>query len=519
MPRKALLSFLPLALAALAFVAPASAQSRAHEPTTWFVLVSHRLDLARDAQRMVSAEPDARVEHVGGPRFVINLTAGVLVDKEGHVVTRLVNLDPTSREQDLKVTTSTGKVLEATFVGLDQPTGLAVLSVPGLRGVGPAVPAATARLDAGTPVRVVTAEYSLRRVTLPTVERVATYPKLLASAGRVVVPATPLLARGGVLATVEAPTLTSSTDLGFVEAADGQLVGLVLYISPTRGNVVAVPFARDVVTGRVVEANGTVQSGWLGAVGKSISDVPTAGRPSWATGDGVLIQTISANGPADAAGLKRDDLVVGFDGLAVSSTNDLQFAIGATPAATRIELSVLRGGQSLTIAPVLGARPFGGAGFFAITPEQDLERQVSNLREQLARERTEAKRADLERRIEDAETRLAALRGESQEARFASRLGIKGQTCSAQYAAAFGVPGGVRVDEVTESSAAAAADLKAADIIVKAGGAAVSNAKALDEAIRAAAGANEPAIELEVRRMNTPVTVRVALGALTSGHP
>jgi S1-C subfamily serine protease len=519
MPRKALLSFLPLALAALAFVAPASAQSRAHEPTTWFVLVSHRLDLARDAQRMVSAEPDARVEHVGGPRFVINLTAGVLVDKEGHVVTRLVNLDPTSREQDLKITTSTGKVLKATFVGLDQPTGLAVLSVPGLRGVGPAVPAAAARLDAGTPVRVVTAVYSLRRVSLPTVERVATYPKLLASAGRVVVPATPLLARGGVLATVEAPTLTSSTDLGFVEAADGRLVGLVLYISPTRGNVVAVPFARDVVTGRVVEANGTVQSGWLGAVGKSISDVPTAGRPSWATGDGVLIQTISANGPADAAGLKRDDLVVGFDGLAVSSTNDLQFAIGATPAATRIELSVLRGGQSLTIAPVLGARPFGAGGMFAMTEAQQLQYRIVQQRQRLGQARTARERADLEREIEVLETRLASIRGENPAAPLASRLGLKGHTCAKQFAEVYGVPGCVQVEEVVGESAASAAGLIATDIIVRAGGAPVSTTEALEEAVRAAAGANKTDIELEVLREKKPVTVRVALSPLTSGRP
>ena len=45
--------------------------------------------------------------------FTFNLTAGIVIDNEGHVLTRLVNVNPNNPSPDIKVKTSDGRSLKA----------------------------------------------------------------------------------------------------------------------------------------------------------------------------------------------------------------------------------------------------------------------------------------------------------------------------------------------------------------------------------------------------------------------
>src|SRR6185369_14556081 len=93
-----------------ALLAPAAyAQSQPTQPATtqasvpWAVSVVHTIEL----QRMVDSirrEQNVRVGVAGtAPRYVYNITTGIIVDGEGHVVTRLANLDPQEKEHKLAV--------------------------------------------------------------------------------------------------------------------------------------------------------------------------------------------------------------------------------------------------------------------------------------------------------------------------------------------------------------------------------------------------------------------------------
>ncbi len=513
-----------LTMTALVWAAPAFARQQArtrqapaaapaHKAETWLVCVSHRIDLRREAQRMVKAGKNADVKWVGGPRFVINLALGMLVDDEGHVVTRLGNLDPATTDHDLNVTTSTGGIWKATFVGVDQPTGLTVLQVPELRGKAPAPPAQQS-LVAGAAARVVVAQFRVSRINIQAVERVAIYPGLVPGPSRVTDLATPAQARSGAIATVEAPVLASDSGVGLLEDTGGVLMGLVLYVTPGRGRVLAVGFVRDVVVGRVVEANGTVQSGWLGANGTSLANVPAVQRPPWAQTDGVLIQTITYNGPADKAGLKRDDLVVGFDGVAVHSTADLWDALGTTPAGTKIELNVVREGGPVLLAPVLGFRPQG----VQVTEQQALRNQVNALHSELRATTDEARRAQIVEQIAEVNARIEALGGA--DVNTASRtLGLTGRTLTSQLAESNSIAGGVQVEDVRPGSAAAEAGFIAGDLVVRASAMDVRNTATLDAAILAAATERGATVTIEIRRKGSPVTVTLKLDALVSPTP
>src|SRR6266404_5861431 len=89
----------------------------------WAVSVVHRIDL----QKMVEVMREQQKLRVGvagtAPPYIYNITTGIIVDDQGHVVTRLTNLDPRDKQHQLSVTTSDGTTLAAKLIGIDFATG------------------------------------------------------------------------------------------------------------------------------------------------------------------------------------------------------------------------------------------------------------------------------------------------------------------------------------------------------------------------------------------------------------
>ena len=59
---------------------------------------------------------------------------------------------------------------------------------------------------------------------------------------------------------------------------------------------------------------------------------------------GALISDVTADSPAEKAGLKPDDVVVGVDGRAVEDNSDLSRYIASKAPGTTVQLRVLRDG-------------------------------------------------------------------------------------------------------------------------------------------------------------------------------
>lgn len=494
--------------------ARAAAQAPEHKAEPWLLSVSHRIDLDRYADRMKSriASPNVQVERAGR-RHVINLIPGVLVDDAGHVVTRLVNLDPTATEFDLHVTTRSGRILEARLVGVDQPTGLAVLEVPELKGTAPAPGSAPPDLANGAEVRVVRAEYRINQISVP-IERVALYPSLRVDEGHVQ-GVSSAAARAGVVARIQCGTLTSSADLSVVETRDGRFCGLLVYVSPGVGTLLSVPYVRDTVAHRVVDADGSVAAAWLGASGVSVKDLPDERRPAWAEGDGVLIQSLLGNGPAANAGLKLEDVVVGYDQVPIHDTSDLATALGATPAGSTIDLRVLRGGESVVVTTMLGAQPLApGMPPITVTADQEkLRRQVAMLNAEIARSRDTSEQARLRAQLAEIEQRLDRL-DPILRRRLLVRFGVTVQALTNQLREFFGVAHGVLVSEVVTASPAGEAGILAGDIIVRAGADDVTTEESLIETVARAIDAKASALDLVIMRKGTSTSISIPLARL-----
>ena len=70
---------------------------------------------------------------------------------------------------------------------------------------------------------------------------------------------------------------------------------------------------------------------------------------------GVFVQGVEPGGPAHAAGIRAEDVIVAFNGRTPSSAAELASWISATTAGERVTLSVVRKGAAMTVTATVAA--------------------------------------------------------------------------------------------------------------------------------------------------------------------
>ncbi|MBX3575836.1 MAG: Do family serine endopeptidase [Rhizobiaceae bacterium] len=141
---------------------------------------------------------------------------------------------------------------------------------------------------------------------------------------------------------------------------NGQVVGINTAIfSPSGGNV-GIAFAIPASTAREVVGDlmkdGTVQRGWLGVQIQAVnSDI--AESLGLAKAAGALVSEPQADSPAQLAGILAGDVITQVDGKDVGSPKELARIIGATQPGAAVDVTVWRKGASETIKVTLGDMP------------------------------------------------------------------------------------------------------------------------------------------------------------------
>src|SRR5271165_6182026 len=161
---------------------------------------------------------------------------------------------------------------------------------------------------------------------------------------------------------------------------------------------------------------------------------------------GALISYVDQDGPACRAGLKNNDVIVGFNGSKIQNPDQLQDVIHATPAGKTVSLTVVRDGQKKDISATLGAWPNATAHMRNLPPAPPMAFMPP---------------AVSVPPIPDIDIpSFTAL---------SSRHGVVVENLSPQLSDFFGVQHGqgVLVRSVEKGSPAEAAGLKAGDVIVK----------------------------------------------------
>ncbi len=153
----------------------------------------------------------------------------------------------------------------------------------------------------------------------------------------------------------DAPINSGNSGGALVNTA-GELVGINSQIlSPSGGNIgigFAVPsnMAKNVMDQLV--AHGRVHRGLLGVTVQGMTGELAAGL-GLNKAEGALVSDVTRGGAAERAGIKRGDVILGYQGRPVVDTNAFRNEIAATKPGTTIQLQVLRDGRTTEMKATL----------------------------------------------------------------------------------------------------------------------------------------------------------------------
>ena len=299
---------------------------------------------------VVSIVSEIIVSGFFGPRSSFGSGTGVIIDPEGLVLT---NNHVVADSQNITVTLDDGTQMEATVVGADRLSDLAVLRIPGSGYT--ALP-----VDQGMGLRVG--------------EWVIAIGNALALPGGPTVTVGVVSALGRSIESSPGVTLYDLTQTdtvinpgnsgGPLINLDGSLVGIntaVQRVSAGGVTVEGIGFAINMDTAAHVSQQlvelGRVRWAWMGVI---LADLipEVAAELGLPTRDGIFIQNTLVAGPADRAGIRPGDVILSVEGTKMEAVIDLTKLLKLVfQAGQEIEVELFRDGGIVTLKMVLGERP------------------------------------------------------------------------------------------------------------------------------------------------------------------
>jgi len=245
------------------------------------------------------------------------------------------------REDNLHVRRHDGALLDAELAGWDPASSLAVLRVAGL-GVAP--------------IRRAPSEPRVGHLALAVARSWSNV--VTASAGIVSVIGGPLPTGRGQSVDQVIRTTAPMHD-GFAGGAfldtSGALLG-VATASEIRGLGVVIPADIAWRTAASVLEHGRPRRGYLGLAGQRV-ELPETQRRGDGREHALLVVGITSGGPAAQAGVLVGDLLLTFDGEAVSSPEQLLGRLLGDRVGRSVPVTVLRGGTTVALTVAVGERP------------------------------------------------------------------------------------------------------------------------------------------------------------------
>jgi serine protease Do len=157
--------------------------------------------------------------------------------------------------------------------------------------------------------------------------------------------------------------------------ARGEVVGINAAISSRASNIgFAVPINTASVNLEQLKTRGRVVRGYMGV---TLQDVDPDLQESLAlpAASGALVVDVSAESPADGAGIRTYDLIVAADGRPVTNDDELIRDVSALQPGTALRLRVLRNGRQQEVTLKLTERPGRGPDDDSQGPDGSLPRQ------------------------------------------------------------------------------------------------------------------------------------------------
>jgi len=138
---------------------------------------------------------------------------------------------------------------------------------------------------------------------------------------------------------------------------DGEVIGINTAIFSQSGGSIGIGFSipselAEPVIAQLIEF-GKTRRGWLGVVIQPVTEELAEGLDLENT-DGVLIAGVPEDGPAFAAGIKAGDVVLKFNGEEVDEPRELSRLVAETEVGTKVSVELWRNGKKVEKTVVLG---------------------------------------------------------------------------------------------------------------------------------------------------------------------
>ena len=263
------------------------------------------------------------------------LGTGFILSEDGAIVT---NSHVVRGAERIMVRLSDDRELDATLVGVDPETDVAVLRVPA-NGLTPATLIDSSQVEVGDWVLALGSPFGLDQTVTA---------GIISAKGR----------EGVGLAVFENYLQTDAAinpgnSGGPLVTLDGAVVGMNTAIGSRTGGNDGVGFAIPMeMVRRAADdllQDGRVRYGYMGVLLQELPD-----------GSGAMIGRVLPGGPADQAEVREGDRIVSVAGARVDSRASLMRAIGARKPGEAVQVEVERDGERRQLQVTLGTRPTAG---------------------------------------------------------------------------------------------------------------------------------------------------------------
>lgn len=316
--------------------------------------------------------------------------SGIVLDDQGHILTNahVVTLDGQSRKPTLEVQLADGTVAQASVVGTDPLSDLAVIKVD-VKGLTPADLGDSSKINVGDSTIAIGAPLGLSGTVTDGI--VSTTNRTIAVASSAV-PDTPTegdadnneadgdgwnnfffdYGQGSsgernesvflnVLQTDAA--INPGNSGGPLINTDGQVVGVNVAIASAGSSASAEAGAGNIGVGFAIPINhaqriaqelienGEATHGYLGA---TVSASAADDGQSEVFSAGAEVKSVERDSPASDAGLRKGDVILSFNGHTVQDANELTAAVRELPADGEGELVYTRDGEQKKVQVTVG---------------------------------------------------------------------------------------------------------------------------------------------------------------------
>jgi len=283
-------------------------------------------------------EPDAE------PQLAQGAGSGFFISRDGYIVT---NNHVVANAKSIKVKMTDGRTLDATLVGRDENTDLAVIKVQ------------------GDDFKFVSFEEQADPRVGDWVVAVGNPFGLGGTATAGIVSARGRDLQDRSSAYVDYLQIDAAINRGNSGGPTFDIYGRVIGVnsaifSPTGGSV-GIGFAIPASTAKSITdqlmRGGNIERGYLGVSMKTMSDDERAalGLPEGVKG--ALINSVTPDGPAEKGGIRAEDVIVAVNGQAVETGNALTRAVANARVGDELRVELMRDGRRQTVTVRAAKRP------------------------------------------------------------------------------------------------------------------------------------------------------------------